>query len=347
MNNRFLNMTYAVEVINGRLNTSSPEVERNISGGDNITFTKKVDGKSYSAAVCVKKNMKNYMKQEGFEISEYKKEGKKIIVPAHPAKYLNEDIFGFMRADKEQITEEEYNALDVDIQKIYSKPKKGKSERNITKKRRASFMMNGLIGVNKNKVKIEWGVCDTQGDSDSMPYRLETYSDIMVGLANLNINAISNFKISDNEREFRDYSQQEAEILNINENLEKEEKIKRIEVTLRSLEYLSMESNQSNYLVDTKPKIVIMGEYSWGNNNFQGLINKDGINIEGLKETIDECDEFRNSNIWIGISSKILNENFQGLKEKLNEEFKDQDFIKIGSVKEAFDGYINYLRETF
>ena len=344
--NRFLNIIYGIEVPNGRLNTSSPEVEKNPSGFDNITFTKKVDGRGYSSAVSLKKPMKNYMKQKGFEISEYKKEGKKIIVAANPAKYLNEDVFGVMRADKEQITEEEYNNLDNDIKKIYSKPKKGKSERNITKKRRATFMMNGLIGVNRNKVKTEWGVCDTQGDSDSMPYRLETYSDIMVGLANFNINKTSSFTISDNETEFRDYSSEEASALHISENLSKEEKFKRIAVTLRVLEYLSVQSNQSNYLVDTMPKIVILGEYKYGNNVFQGLINKNGINIEGLKEVISEFDNFRNSNIWIGVSNRILNESFQGLKEKLQRELQEYDFIKIGSVKNAFDGYIDYLKET-
>ena len=344
MKNRFANITYGVEVLNGRLNTSSDQVEKKIGGFDNITFTKKVSGKGYASASCVKKNMKEFMKNEGYEVSEYIKDGKKIIVKAHPEKYINEDLFGFMRADKETITEEEYNSLDDNVKKLYSKPKKGKSERNITKKRNGKFAMNGLIGVNRGKIQKEWGVCQTTGDS--MPYTLETYSDMMVGLGNLNINETSKFIISDLEREFRDYSPEEAKALDIQEELSKDEKFKRIEVALRSLQYLSMKSNQSNYLVDTMPKIVIIGEYSWGNNMFQGLITKDGINIEGIKEIIEDYDGFRNSNIWIGISSRIQNENFQGLKEKVEEELQEYDFIKIGSVGKAFDGYLDYVKET-
>lgn len=344
MKNRFANITYGVEVLNGRLNTSSEQVEKKINRFDNITFTKKVDGKGYASASCVKKNMKEFMENEGYEVSEYVKNDKKIIVKAHPEKYINEDLFGFMRADKEAITEEEYNNLDKNVKKLYSKPKKGKSERNITKKRSGKFALNGLIGVSRGKVKKEWGICQTTGDS--MPYVLETYSDIMVGVGNLNINEISKFKISDIKSEFRDYSPEEAEALNIQEELSKDEKFKRIEVALRSLQYLSMKSNQSNYLVDTMPKIVIIGEYSWGNNMFQGLITKDGINIEGLKEIIEDYNKFRNSDIWIGISSRIENENFQGLKEKLQGELGEYDFTHIGSVGKAFNEYLDYVKET-
>lgn len=342
-NNRYLNMSYAVECPNSRINGSSSDVERNTTGFDNISFTKKINGKPYISPYCEKKGMKRYMSDEGFEISEYKKNGKKITIEAHPQKYINENIFGFMRADKEEITEEEYNILDENVKKLYKKSK-NKYERNVTKKRKGNFALNGMIGVTRGSVNKEYGIC--KAVNESMPYVLETYSDMLVGLGNLNINEVGKFTISDIESEFRDYSEDEAKILNIQEELPKEEKFKRIEVALRSLEYLSINSNQSNYLTDTMPKIVILGEYKWGNNMFQGLINKDGINTEGLKEIIEEYDEFRNSNIYIGISNRIMNENFQGLKEKLQEELGEYDFIKISGVKKAFDGYLDYLKRT-
>ncbi|AEB77514.1 hypothetical protein CbC4_5094 (plasmid) [Clostridium botulinum BKT015925] len=71
--NRFLNIIYAIEGLNSRLNGSSKEVENNGGGNDNITFTKKINGKAYVSAPCVKKNMKEFMQNEGYEISTYKK----------------------------------------------------------------------------------------------------------------------------------------------------------------------------------------------------------------------------------------------------------------------------------
>ncbi|BAE47721.1 hypothetical protein IRP62_11235 (plasmid) [Clostridium botulinum] len=341
--NRFLNIIYAIEGLNSRLNGSSKEVEGYAGGNDNITFTKKIGGKAYVSAPCVKKNMKEFMGNEGYEISTYKKNGSQVVSESHPARFVNEDIFGMMLASKEEITEEEYNELDDEMKKLYKVNKK-KYTRNVTKKRKASFMLNGMIGVNRGKIYREFGVC--KAENESMPYKLETYSDILVGLGNFNINDTAKFNISDEATEFRDYSIKEAEVLDIKEELSKEEKFNRIKTALRGLQYLSLKSNQSNYLTDTMPKVVILGEYKWGNNVFQGLINKDGINIDGLKEVIEEYEDFRNSKIWIGVSSRILNENFQGLKEKLEEELKDYDDVEIGSVKSAFDGYLKYLEKT-
>ena len=43
---------------------------------------------------------------------------------------------------------------------------------------------------------------------------------------------------------------------------------------LEAIEFLSIKSNQTNYLTDTKPKFVILADYSWGNNAFGNTIIK-------------------------------------------------------------------------
>lgn len=347
MNKRFLNGVYAIEILNGRLNTSCPDVENNNSGYDNITFTKKVGNKGYDSAASIKSSMKKYMIKQGEKISQYIKDGKKIIVEANPNKNLNEDVFGFMKAETVKLNEEQYKQLDDDIKKIYEK--KGKEYINkATKKRDAKFKLNGLIGLGISKVKKEYGICKTDGDS--MPYILETYSDIMSGLFNFDINSVGKFIISDNETQFRDYSVAQAEVLDVKEELSKEEREHRIETTLRALQYLSIESNQSNYLVDTTPKAIILGEYSWGNNVFQGVINKNGINVEALKETIEDNEKFRLSKIWIGISSRIASEQFTINKEELQKQLTNEglsDIVEVvTTVGKAFNNYIEYIKET-
>lgn len=346
MSKRFLNGVYAIEVLNGRLNTSCPDVENNNSGYDNITFTKKVENKGYDSASSIKSSMKKYMIGQGENISQYIKDGKKIIVEANPNKNLNEDVFGFMKAETVKLNEEQYKQLDDDIKQIYEL--KGKEYINkATKKRDAKFKLNGLIGLGISKVKKEYGICKTVGDS--MPYVLETYSDIMSGLFNFDINSVGKFIVSDDEKQFRDYSVAEAKTLDVKEELSKEERECRIETTLRALQYLSIESNQSNYLVDTTPKVVILGEYSWGNNVFQGVINKKGMNVEALKETIKDNEQFRLSKIWIGISIRIASEQFAIDKEELKKQLSDEelsDIIEVTTVGEAFNSYIKYMKET-
>ena len=163
---RFLNGAYAIEVEHGRLNTSCPDVEVAITGNENITFTKTIGGKGYVSAPCIKKNIKDFMKLCGNEISQYVKDDKKIRVEAHPYKFINEDVFGFMKAEKIELTQEEYDNLEEQYKGLYKKSGK-KYTNNVTKKRDGKFKLNGLIGLGLNRVKKEWGVCHTT--TDSMP----------------------------------------------------------------------------------------------------------------------------------------------------------------------------------
>ena len=347
MNKRFLNGVYAVEVLNGRLNTSCPDVENNIGGFDNVTFTKKIGNKGYDSASSIKSSMKKDFIEHGENVSQYIKDGKKIITEANPWKFINEDVFGFMRAETIKLTKEQYDQLDEDTKKMYKgNTKQTEFTNKATKKREAKFKLNGLIGLGTSKVKKEYGICKTSGDS--MPYVLESYSDVMQGLFNFDVNSVGKFIISDNETQFRDYSNIEAEILGV-KDLNLEERKHRVETTLRALQHLAIQSNQSNYLVDTTPKLVILGEYSWGNNVFQGVIKKTGIDIEALKETIEDNEQFRLSKIWIGISSKIMSEQFNINKEELQQQIDEaglSEIIEIGTVGQAFNKYIEYMKET-
>ena len=348
MSKRFLNGVYAVEVLNGRLNTSCSDVENNIGGFDNVTFTKKIGNKGYDSASSVKSSMKKYLIEQGETISQYIKDDKKIIVEANPYKNLNEDVFGFMKAETTKLNKEQYELLEDNIKKLYESNKKGTEFVNkATKKRDGKFKLNGLIGLGTSRVKKEYGICHTTGDS--MPYILESYSDVMGGLFNFDIESVGKYIISDNEKQFRDYNSIEAELLNITEELPLEERKHRIEVVLRALQHLSIESNQTNYLVDTTPKVVILGEYSWGNNVFQGILNKNGINIEALAETIEDNEQFRLSKIWIGVSSRILSEQFKVTKEEIEkqlEEYGLNEIVEISTVGQAFNKYIKYMEDT-
>lgn len=351
-NNRLLNIAYAIEVLCGRLNGSSIEVEKNRNSYKNSTYTKKIGNRSRISSQCQKWNQKLFMEQlHGYEQNIKIKDGKQVKLMPNPYKYATDDIFGFMMAEKLSIDEEVFNELTDEEKEMYKK-NRNKYETNITKKRKSRWQMNSLINVSNRKIEWEWNVCGTEGDS--MPYQVEVYSGVHANISNLNINKIGEFNISDIASEHRDYTTIEAQKIGVT-SLSKEEKFNRIKALLRSLEYLNIEGNKTNHLTDTKPKLVILGEYSWGNNVFQGLIKENGIDVEMLKEAIDQNEEFRISDIWIGLN-KFHDENFntvknegneiENIKDYLREELKEYDFIKIVNVHKAFNEYLEYLKET-
>ena len=305
-NNRMLNIGYAIEVLCGRLNGRSNGVEKSRNSYNNSTFTKKIGNRSRVSSQCQKWNQKIFMEQVcGYKQNIKIKDGNQVKLIPNPYEYATDDIFGFMMADKLSIDEDVFNKLSDKEKQMYKKNKK-KYESNITKKRKSRWQMNSLINVSNRKIEWEWNVCGTEGDS--MIYQAEVYSGVHANISNLNINKIGEFNISDVASEYRDYTTIESEVIGVT-SLSKEEKFNRIEALLRSLEYLSIEGSKTNYLTDTKPKLVILGEYSWGNNVFQGIIKENGIDIEMLKESIDQNEMFRISDIWIGIN-KFYDDNF-------------------------------------
>ena len=257
---RMLNMCYAIEVIEGRLNGSSEEVEYNRTNFKNTTFTKKIGNRGMVSAVCQKRNIKEFMSTVcGYEQNLKSKDGKQIKLLPDPMKYAADDIFGFMLASKSELSEEDYNELDDSQKAIYKKSKKTYIA-NITKKRTSRLQMSSLVNVSNRRVQMDFHTCGST--TDALPYKLETYSGVMSGIANLNISQIGKYHISNTATEYRDYSEEEAESLDV-KDLDKEERVKRIEAVLRGIEYLSVKGNQTNHLTDTKPKFVIMADYSW------------------------------------------------------------------------------------
>lgn len=342
--NRYLNAAYFTEVIAGRLNGSAKQAENKPKNGfNNVTYIKKIGGRATVSAPCQKYNIKRFIKEKGFELSKRTKVENRMIISADPSKYIDEDIFGFMRAEKDELNQEEYEKLSKEEQDTFTKSK-NKYLRNITKKRKSNFQMSHLTNISNARVDTEWNIASSSL-SDNLPYQVEVTSGIFAGISNININGIGKYKISDVESEFRDYSSSEP-VMQKDIDISKQQKYKRIEAALRGLQYLNIEGNQNNYLTDTTPKFVILAEYSWGNNVFQGIIKSQGVDIEALKETIEENEEFRLTDIYIGVSRRITNEKYKDLREQLENELEDCDYVHVSTIKKTFDSYLEYLKET-
>lgn len=351
---RKLNGAYSIETLNAKINGSSDQVENSNSQFKNKSYTKKIADRSKISSQCQKYNMKRYIeKKYDLNVEKKTKEGQQIISIFDPYKSEIDDIFGYMLAQKSmEITKEEYESLEESKKKLFEKKMKRKTEvyvAELTKKRKSRLQMNALVNVASRRVEWEWNVASS--DTEAMLYSQEVYSGVHSSIFNLDIEEIGKFIVSKEIQEFRDYTEAEAEASNIRD-LTKEEKLERINHVLEALEYLSISGNQANYLTDTKPKFVILADYSWGNNAFQGVIKKDGLDVEMLKECIIQNEKYRLSNIYIG-ANKFFDDTFNDirgqvelLKNELESEFNLSDFIKVSDVHTAFENYKLELKEN-
>lgn len=339
-------MFLAMEVVNGNLNGSCKDVERKETF-DNVSFCKKINGRSKISSQCIKYGLNEYMeKYLGEHTIDKTKDGKQIKYDINPFKYIQQDIFGYMLAVGElKITKKEFEELDKEEQRLWIKDDKStKYKRNMSKKRVARLQCNAFVNVSNNRIEKEYCIASSNGDN--IPYVVEMYSGVHTNIANLDIENIGKYVISDKEREFRDYDVNESEALGIRD-LTKDEKLDRIDKILESIEYLSISSRRTNSLTDTKPKFVIMADYSWGNNAFgNAILNKDGLNINALRDAIRQNEKFRLSNIYIGVN-EFSDTKYNTIKEELKvleEEFGD--VLKVTNVTNAFKEYKKELRDN-
>lgn len=368
---RFLQGNFAVEVKNGRLNGSSKDVEqRQGSGLENICYTKKIRSNEgvfpYASAQHVKKNIKEMLNEKGYKLSTIKalgeskktqdgaKVSQKSASEGNPYYNIDENIMGFMNADSIDLTEEEYNDLDKISQFGFKKEtKKGKIsyKKNITKKRKAALMLTPLQAIGHTRIEKEY--CTKQTDKNPMIYTKEIYSTNMSSTFNLNISQVGRFTESDDTCGFRDYNIKEAKILkeklgvdSLNHN--KETRFNCIRDLLKAIQHYNSKICTANNLEDLNSKFIILCEYSIGNNIFCNIFKNHELNIDYLTEAINENEDYRLSKIYIGVRSGFMTNKETGkdLKNIIIEAFGEDDRFKIGSVQNAFDGYLEYLNET-
>lgn len=356
---RFLIGGIAIETKNARLNGSSKEVEDAISSVENVSYTKKIRRGfdiyyPYASGHYVKKNIKEFNRNNGHSISSVKSlDSKQSVTEGHPYKNYDEDLMGFMNATKVTITEGEFLELLPEEQVGFKKKTKGNTvtyEKNITKKRKARLMVSPLQAISSTKIHQEF--CTKQTDKNNGIFVKEVYSTIMSLGFNLDIVNTGVFSVSEDESGFRDYAPEEVEAfgLQLNENnliiLDKVEKLKRIEDTLRAFEFFNTTIAQSTNLEDLNTKFVILTEYSIGNNIFNNIFRNGKLDIDYLAEAIEENEMFRLSKTYIGVRSGFMTVDGRDIKELLEERFKGNEMIEVGTVKEAFDKYLEYLKET-
>lgn len=331
---------------------------------DNGTSTKKImkNGRRYTyvSGQAWRYWWRETLKQDfSWNLSPVTRESKIAFTEANPFVYADDDVFGYMRAAKETI-------LDSDGKPVLDK--KGKETKSDVSVTRVSPLKNSaIISVTPVKIEENWSSMSRQEDS-SVPYTKEEYSAVMKGMFSIDLSQIGTFA-SYNKTGFKNLTEkirESADLKNVVKiddpfvkdkdgkpkqllQLSKTIREQRVVDTILALKTISGGAMQTNNMADVTPKFIVLATTTSGNHPFSHIVKSDivsignekaSLNIDGIKEILNDYkDQFRGV-VFIGKRSGFLDEYNEELK-KLQIEYPD---VRVLTVNQAIDQYCEQVK---
>ena len=332
------------------------------SNFDNATATKKIykNGRTYtyvSGQAWRYWWRETLQKNHGWELSPVTRESKIAFTAANPLIYADDDVFGYMKAAKDIV-------LDEQGKPVLEKNGKEKKE-DVTVTRVSPLKNSVIVSVGSVRVAENWSSMARQ-DGDSVPYSKEEYSAIMKGMFSLDVDQVGTFatynktgykNLTENLKEealkngateiddqfLKDAKGNAKRLV----RLPKEVRLKRIEETILALKNISGGAMQTNNMSDVTPKFIILASMSTGNHPFSHVVSNEGdkayLNIDGIKEVLKDYKEQFIGTVFIGKRIGFMDENNSELKE-LEALGAVYPAVKISSINETIDEYCKQLK---
>ena len=340
----------------------------------------KNDRNNYDNAVATKKVYKNgraytyvsgqawrywwrevLQKNHGWELSPITRENKIAFTAADPIKYADDDMFGYMKAAKDVIVDENGNPkLDA----------RGKEQtENVTVTRISPLKNSVIVSVGATQPVENWSSMARQ-EGDSVPYVKEEYSAIMKGMFSLDLEQAGTFS-NYNKTGFKNLTEKlkeealktgstEIEDSYVKDSkgnahklvrLPKEIRTKRIVDTIKGLKTISGGAMQTNNMSDVTPKFIVLATTKTGNHPFSHIASSEGmnsdkvyLNIDGIKEVLKDYKEQFEGTVFIGRRSGFLDE-YSGALKELEILGDGYPRVQIGSINETIDNYCEQLEK--
>lgn len=334
------------------------------SNFDNAVATKKIlkNGRAYTYVsgqawrYWWRDTLKN---NHAWSLSPITRESKVAFTEANPFKYPDDDIFGYMKAAKDIVRDEEGKPIP---------DKKGKEQKeNVTVTRTSPLKNSAIVSVGSAQTAENWSSMARQAD-DSVPYSKEEYSAIMKGMFSLDLGQVGTFA-SYNKTGFKNLTEKlKAEALSngatkMNDpfvkdkagnpaelvRLDKPVREQRITDTLKALKTISGGAMQTNNMADVTPKFIVLATMSSGNHPFSHIVKSEAINrsndrallnVDGLREVLNDYREQFQGTIFIGKRSGFMDE-YNDELAKLEKEFEN---VKLLTVNQAIDQYCEQVK---
>ena len=330
----------------------------NSSNFDNAVVTKSIlkNGRSYVyvSGQALRYWWRNTLQKEfNWKISPIMRDDKKKIVytSVNPIKYDDDDIFGYMKATKED-----------NVDKGDSSKKK---EKGVAVTRVSPLQNSVLVSACSVRPAENWSSMARQ-EGDSVPYMKQEYSSIMKGMFSLDLSMVGTFS-NYNKTGFKNLSDTlRNEALSIDKveeiddafvpnqkliRLPFETRIKRAKDTISALKTISGGAMQTANMGDVTPKFIVLATTRTGNHPFSHIVSPTGnydemvkFNSEALKEVIKDYKDTFVGKIFIGRRKGFFDDYDEELKQ-IKECRTNVIEIEYGSVNEMIDAYCKQLED--
>ena len=350
--NYFVQGAVLIDVDGASLNNWGSD-STNTQGMENTSAVKKVVKNGRTYAVVAGQAWRYWWREalglNGWSLSPITRDKKVAFTDANPLKYPDDDVFGYMKAAKEEQKDEDGNVI-ID--------KKGNPKKVDISVTRVSPLKNSILtSVAPTKIVNEFSTMARQ-DGDAVPYEKQMYSAVLKGMFSLDLDQIGTFtKI--NRAGFKNVTEnlykeivendgyEVADLINPNikrARLPKETRVQRAKDTILALKSIDGGAKRSTNYVSVKPDFIVLAVLKGGNNIFDNIaVEEDGratLSLKALRETIKDNTEYLRSDVYIGKATGFMDDVI------INEEEIEGITIKVDSVNAMIDEFVKTLDEV-
>lgn len=307
------------------------------------------------------------------------REAKTAFTAADPISYPDDDIFGYMKAGKDVMVDDETGEIKTDS--------KGKNKlEDVTVTRVAPLKKSAIVSVGPVGIARNWSSMSRQV-GDAVPYFKEEYSAVMKGQFSLDLAQVGTFSTY-NKTGFKNLTDALKEralsgeceevddpyVLNGKGlphklvRIPKEQIAQRSIDVIQALKVISGGAMQTNNMADVTPKLIILALMTTGNHPFGHILTmmntptetpQDEVqdtqvsptfpqlsfDAERIKDVLKDYKGQIEGTVFIGKRSGFLDEHTDALKalEHLDAKFP---LVSVGSIGEAIDGFCEQLKNT-
>lgn len=275
----------------------------------------------------------------GWKMSPVIRETKIAFTSANPFLYPDDDVFGYMRAQKGD-----------------------------TLTRLSPLKTSPLISVMPQTATDDFGVMARQ-EGDPVPHEHQFYSTVLKGIFALDLTAVGVFQGSARTG-FRNLTEKYTATPDIKAAIEKTvavkraktddkkdddyilpraERAKRAQDTLKALPFLAGGAKQALHHTDVTPKLIVLAVVEGGNNLWMNITTetpKKLISIAALKQVIEDYADVIAGDVYIGRQEGFQDE-LSGDFETLKAQLEGVKTIHLSSPRKATEAFAATLEQHF
>jgi len=347
--NYFVHGAVLIDVDGASLNNWGKD-QTNNQGTENATAVKKVFKNGRMYAIVAGQAWRYWWREtlglNGWNLSPITRDKKVAFTEADPLKYADDDIFGYMRASKDELKDENGNIVT---------DKKGKPKKVDVTVTRVSPLKNSILtSVTPVKIINEFSTM-ARHDGDAVPYEKQSYSTVLKGMFSLDLDQVGTFtkvnrsgfkNITDltYDKIIEDGGQEVSDLINPNiqrARLDNSIRRERAKDTILALKTIAGGAKRTTNYVSVKPDFIVLAVLKGGNNIFDNIaVDEDGkatLSLKALEEAIKDNKEYFRSDVYIGKATGFMDDVI------IKEQEIDGINIKTGSINAIIDDFTKIL----